>query len=814
MTHEIPTQARVVVIGGGIVGASVAYHLGQLGLDDTILLERDRYTCGTTWHAAGLVAQLRATENLTRLCRYSMELYGRLEAETGQATGFRQPGALSLATSEARFIELRRTAAMAEHLGIEAHVLSPSEAHRLWPEMEVDDVVGAIHLPKDGTVSPVDVTMALLAGAQRTGVATFQNTCVEDLIIEGGRVCGVRTNRGDVRAETVVLAAGMWSRDFAARYGVALPLHAAEHYYVITEPLEGLSRSTPIVRDPDHAAYFKEDARRLLIGLFEPVAKPWTLPATGDTSFTEIPADLDHLMPVLERAYRRLPSLHDVELRQIFCGPESFTPDDNFVLGEAPTLPGLFVAAGFNSIGIQTAGGVGRALAEWIVEGKPTMDLAEVDIRRFEPFHAGTRFLADRTVETLGLLYAMHWPSRQYETARGVKHSPLHDRLAARGACFGETAGWERPNFFAPAGEKAEYRYSYGRPNFFPWTGEEHTATRENVGLYDQTSYAKFLLQGRDAEAVLQRVSAGDIAQPIGKVVYTQWLNEGGGIEADLTVTRIEEQAFLIVTTPATRFRDFHWLKAAIADANAVLTDVTSGWATLGVMGPRSRELLERVTSADLSNEAFAFGTSREIELGYARVRAMRITYVGELGWELYVPTEFAPNVFDTLMAEAEAVDLRLCGFHAMGSCRLEKAYRHWGHDIGPEDSPLEAGLGFAVAWEKDCDFVGREALERQRDKGITRRLVQLQVDNPQVMLHHDEPFYRNGVAMGLTTSGGWGYTLNAAVALGYARGEAGQLDAQWVREGDWQVEVAGQRHPATASLRPAYDPQNARIRS
>jgi len=810
---EIPEQARVVIIGGGIMGASVAYHLGRLGVSDAVLLERDRYTSGTTWHAAGLVGQLRATENLTRLCRYSLELYSQLEAETGQATGFRQPGALALATTDERFVELRRTAAIADYLGVEAEVLTPAEAQALWPQMEIDDVVGAIHLPKDGMVSPVDTTMALLAGARLAGVRTLQGVAVEELLVEGGRVTGVRTGQGDVRAESVVLAAGIWSRDFAARHGVPLPLYAAEHYYAITQPIEGISAKTPILRDPDHSAYFKEEARRLLIGLFEPVARPWAMDAGADFSFHEIPANLDHVMPLLERAYRRLPFLHDVELRQIFCGPESFTPDDNFVMGEAPTLPGLFVAAGFNSIGIQVAGGVGQALAEWIIEGEATMDLAEVDIRRFEPFHAGRPFLADRTAETLGMLYGMHWPFRQFETARGVKHSPFHQRLAERGACFGETAGWERPNFYAPPGEKAEYRYSYGRPNFFPWTGEEHLATREGVGLYDQTSYAKFLLQGPDAQAVLQRVCAGDVARPVGKVVYTQWLNVAGGIEADLTVTRTDEESFLVVTTAATRFRDFHFLKAAIGEASAILTDITSGLATLGIMGPGSRALLAQLTSADLSNEAFPFATCQEIELGYAIVRAMRITYVGELGWELYIPTEFALHVFDEIMARGEGEGLKLCGFHAMASCRLEKGYRHFGHDIGPEDTALEAGLGFAVGWEKDADFTGRSALEKQRREGLSRRLLQFQVPDPEVMLHHDEPIYRDGQRMGLTTSGGWGYTVGAAIALGYAKGEPGGLDADWVRAGEWEIEVAGRRHAATASLRPAYDPASRRVR-
>ncbi|MFP6654931.1 MAG: FAD-dependent oxidoreductase [Myxococcota bacterium] len=689
MIRSLPDRARIVVIGGGVIGASIAYHLVQRGEQDVLLLEQDRFTSGTTWHAAGLVAQLRATENLTRLSRYSLDLYSRLEAETGQATGFRRPGAITLATSAGRFEEIRRAAAMAATLGIEAHVLSVGEVADLWPGVFTDDLVGAVHLPEDGTVSPVDVTMALLAGAKQGGAQVFERTKVEDLIVKGGRIAGVVTKAGPIEAESVVLATGMWTRDFAARYGVTVPLHAAEHYYVITQPIEGLSSETPILRDPGNSAYFKEDAQRLLVGIFEPVCRPWGMNGIPNTSFTEIEADLDHLTPLLERAYTRLPFLHETELRQIFCGPESFTPDDNFIMGEAPTLPGLFVAAGFNSIGIQTGGGVGLALADWILDGEPSMDLSEVDISRFEPFHAGRRFLHDRTVETLGLLYQVHWPHRQYDTARGLKHSALHERHAEAGACFGETAGWERPNFYAPKGEVAEYRHSFGRPNWFAWSGAEHRATREAVGFYDQSSYAKFILEGPDAESILQAVSAADMAVQPGKIVYTQWLNSRGCIEADLTVVRLREDQFMIVTGPAVRTRDFHHLRRASEGRNAILTDMTSGLATLSVMGPSSRALLEQLTSADLSDAAFPFATSQEIELGYAPIRAMRITYVGELGWELYVPTEMVRHVYDEIVGVGEPLGLTLCGFHALASCRLEKGYRHFGHDIGPEDTPI-----------------------------------------------------------------------------------------------------------------------------
>ena len=684
----------------------------------------------------------------------------------------------------------------------------------MWPLADVDDIVGGVHLPKDAMVGPGDTTMALAKGARHRGAHIAEHTMVTGLIVERGRVVGVTTDRGDIRCANVVLAAGLWSREFAARYGVTLPLYGAEHFYVVTEVIEGLSRDLPVLRDPDRCAYYKVDAGRLLVGLFEKVARPWPpvgvpTPATG---FITLDADTDHLMPLLETAFGRVPLLNTTGLRLLFDGPEAFTPDDRYIMGPTPELDGLFVAAGFNSIGIQSAGGVGMALSRWIIDGRPPMDLWDVDVRRFEPFQRNQRYLHERTTETLGLLYQMHWPNRQVETARHLRRSPLHDRLAAAGACFGELAGWERANWFSTPGSTPEYEYSFGRENWFDANAAEHHAVRNAVGLFDQSSFTKFLLQGPDAEAVINEVSANDMAVAPGKIVYTQWCNDEGGIEADLTVTRLAEDQYIVVTAVATRRRDFAYLKAAIGDRRAVVTDVTSGLATLGVMGPSSRALLAGLTTADMSNEAFPFGTSQEIELGSALVRAMRITYVGELGWELYVPTEFAVHIYETLIAAGDPHGLKLCGYHTMTSCRMEKAYRHWSHDIGPDDNPLQAGLGFAVAWDKPS-FRGRDALLRHREAGVQRRLLQFAVRDPEVMLHHHEPILRDGEQVGWVTSGAWGHTLDAAIGLGYARRtDGGVADVAWATAGTWEINVAGRRVPAEMSTRPMYDPTSSRI--
>ena len=814
MVSEVPSHAQVVIIGGGVAGCSVAYHLTRLGWQDVVLLERKSLTSGTTWHAAGLIGQLRATHNLTRLAQYTAELYAALEKETGQATGFRQNGSLSIASEPERFEELRRGASMASCFGLEAEVISPAEAGELHPLIEIDDLVGAVFLPNDGQTNPIDTTQALARGARDHGAKIFEQTRVTGIETEGRRVTAVVTTSGRVACEFVVNCAGMWAKEVGQMCGVNIPLHAAEHFYVVTEPIEGLPHNLPVLREPSACNYFKEDAGKLLVGMFEPVAKPWgMLGIPKDLEFETLPQDIEHIEPQLDLAMKRIPLLARTGIQTFFNGPESFTPDNRYMLGPAPELDNFFVAAGFNSIGIVSGGGVGKVMADWIVEGHPPMDLWDVDIKRVMPFQANRRYLRERTTEAVGLLYAMHWPFFSPESARPVRVSPLHERLAAQGACFGELCGWERANWFAPEGVQPRYRYSYGRQNWFEYSAAEHRAVRETVGLFDLSSFGKFLLQGDDAEAVLNRVSTNDVAVAPGQVVYTQWLNERGGIEADLTVTRLEKDQYLIVTAAASQGRDFYWLRDRIPpDCSAVLTDVTSGWSVLSVMGPESRALLQPLSADDLSNDAFPFGTSREIDLGYARVRATRISYVGELGWELYVPTEFAPGVFDVILEDGAAHGLHLAGYHALNSLRIEKGYRHWGHDITNEDTPLESGLGFTVKWDKAGGFIGREALDEYRNAPLKRRLVQFRLEDPEPMLYHEEPIWREGVRVGRTTSGMYGHTLGGSVGLGYVEHPEG-VDHEFMASGNFELEVAGKRFAAAASLRPMYDPTGEKIK-
>jgi glycine cleavage system T protein len=810
-----PSAARVVIIGGGIVGCSVAYHLGRRGCTDVVLLERRQLTCGTTWHAAGLVGQLRATHNLTRLAQYTTQLYAGLERETGQATGFMQTGSIAVAATQARFEELRRGASMARSFGLEVQILTPGEARERWPLLAADDLVGAVFLPKDGRTNPVDTTQALARGARRAGVKILENVRVNAIRTSGGRVTAVATESGEVRTECVVNCAGMWAREVGGWAGVSVPLHAAEHFYIVTQPIPGLESGLPVLRDADACSYFKEDAGKLLVGWFEPQAKPWA--GTGipeGFAFDQLPADLAHIEPLFASAMHRVPMLESAGVQVFFNGPESFTPDDRYLLGEAPETRGLFVAAGFNSIGIQSAGGAGKVLADWIVDGHPPFDLWDVDIRRCMPFQRNRRYLQDRTVESLGLLYAMHWPFRQAETARGVRRSALHDRLAAARACFGEVAGYERANWFAPAGTEPRYEYSYGRQNWFEASAAEHRTVREQVGLFDQSSFAKFVVKGADAARALGRICANEIDVPVGRVVYTQWLNERGGIEADLTVTRESEESYLIVTACATQTRDFSWLCRSLeGETRAVAVDVSSAYAVLGLMGPRSRELLATLSDADLSTHAFPFGTSQIIDLGYARVRASRITYVGELGYELYIPTEFAQSVYDVIVEAGADFGLRLAGYHAMNSLRMEKGYRHFGHDISDEDTPLEAGLQFAVAWRKRGGFIGLEALEAQRAAGVRRSLVALALERPDRLLYHNEPIWRDGTLVGRITSGMFGHTVGAPLGLGYVSNHGAPLDSGWITAGHYEVEVAAERVAARVSVRPFYDPASERVK-
>jgi|TARA_B100001146_G_scaffold182634_1_gene165121 4-methylaminobutanoate oxidase (formaldehyde-forming) len=814
MAKQIPESAQVVIIGGGIVGASIAYHLTELGWTDVVLLERNTLTSGTTWHAAGLVGCLRATQNMTRLAAYSAELYESLERDMGHATGFQKVGSLSVADNPERMEELVRGAGMASAFDVEVDIISAEDLVSRWPLLNPEGIVGGAWIPGDGQASPVDTTMALAAVARERGARIFEGVSVERIRTEGGRAIGVETDQGPMDAEHVVTAAGMWSHKLGRDVGVNIPLHACEHFYLVTEPIPDLPSGLPILRDTDNCIYVKTEAGRLMVGAFEPVAKPYGMGGLPtDQPFLQLDEDWEHLAPVYEAACERIPILADVGIRLFFNGPESFTPDDRYLLGETPELRNHWVATGFNSIGMQSAGGAGKVLAEWIVNGRPPMDLWDVDVRRMQPFQTNSRYLHDRSIEALGLLYAMHWPFRQVETARGVRRSPVHDRLVALGACLGEGGGWERPNWYAPEGVEPVYEYTYGRQNWFEHSAAEHRACREGAAYFDQTSLAKLLVQGPDACAVLNRISSADVDVEPGTSVYTTWLNDRGGIEADLTVNRLDEERFLVVTAFSTQVKDADWIARHAPDgARMTVTDVTSGYAVLGVFGPRARDIVAPLTDADLSNEAFPFGTLQEIDLAYARAIAVRRTYMGELGWELYVPTEFALGAFDALWESGAPNGLVAAGYHAMNSLRMEKAYRHWGDDIGDEDTPLEAGLSWGVAFDKPGGFIGHDALVAQRDTGVTRRLVQFRLDDPGPLLYHDEPVLRDGQLVGRITSGMYGHTVGAALGMSYVDCEPGTPRAQ-VLEGTFEVDVNGVLVPATASYRPFYDPDSLRIR-
>ena len=814
MAKQIPESAQVVIIGGGIVGASIAYHLTELGWTDVVLLERNTLTSGTTWHAAGLVGCLRATQNMTRLAAYSAELYESLERDMGHATGFQKVGSLSVAANPERMEELVRGAGMANAFGVDVDVITADDLCARYPLLNPEGIVGGVWLPGDGQASPVDTTMALAAVAKQRGARIFEGVSVQRIRTEGGRAIGVETDQGPMDAEHVVTAAGMWSHKLGRDVGVNIPLHACEHFYLVTEPIKGLPASLPVLRDQDRCIYVKTEAGRLMVGAFEPVAKPYGMGGLPtDQPFLQLDEDWEHLAPIYEAACERIPILADVGIRLFFNGPESFTPDDRYLLGETPELRNHWVATGFNSIGMQSAGGAGKVLAEWMVKGRPPMDLWDVDVRRMQPFQTNSRYLHDRSIEALGLLYAMHWPFRQVETARGVRRSPVHDRLVGFGACNGESGGWERPNWYAPEGVEPVYEYTYGRQNWFEHSAAEHRACREGAAYFDQTSLAKLLVQGPDACAVLNRISSADVDVEPGTSVYTTWLNDRGGIEADLTVNRLDEERFLVVTAFSTQVKDANWVTRHTPDgARMTVTDVTSGYAVLGVFGPKARDIVAPLTDADLSNEAFPFGTLQEIDLAYARAIAVRRTYMGELGWELYVPTEFALGAFDALWESGAPAGLTPAGHHAMNSLRMEKAYRHWGDDIADEDTPLEAGLSWGVAFDKPGGFIGHDALVAQREAGVVRRLVQFRLDDPEPLLYHDEPVFRDGTLVGRITSGMYGHTVGGALGMAYVGCEPDTPRAQ-VLEGSFDVDVNGVRIPATASYRPFYDPDSLQLR-
>ena len=815
MSVGLPDRAQVVVVGGGIIGASIAYHLTKRGVTDVLLLEQGQLTGGTTWHAAGPVSHLKPTHSLTKLATYSNRLFEELEDETGQATGYRAPGSISVASDLERWEEMRRGISMASTVGVDIREIDMDELQEKVPLLRTDDLVGALFIPKDGQTSPVDTTMALIKGARQGGATIVEGVAVQRLLKDGDTCIGVETEDGHtVEAETVVMAAGMWTRHLAETIGVNVPLQACEHFYIVTEPLEGAERGMPIVRDPSNYTYFKEETGKIMAGFFEPKAKIWNLDGVPrDFCFGTLPEDWDHIGPIFEAACRRMPSLADAGLQLFFNGPEAFTPDGTFYLGESPEVDRCFVAAGFNSVGIQTAGGAGWVLADWIVDGYPPMDLSGADIRRSFPFQNDRSYLKERISESLGLLYAMHWPFRQYESARGARKSSLHDALDNAGAVFGETAGWERPNWFANDGQDREYQYSYGKQNWHDNMRAECDAVRNAVGLFDQSSFAKFVVRGPEALEVLEQLSANSIDVAPGRGVYTQWLNERGGIEADLTVTRLASDEFWVVTSAASQTRDWAWLRRACRGRSVEISDITDDWSVLGVMGPHSRNLLQTISNFDLSNGSCPFGSMNLINIAGVACNALRMSYVGELGWELYVPANEANSVYEEIIASGDSFGLRHAGFHAMNSLRLEAGYRHWGHDISDEDTPLEAGLGFAVAWQKPGGFIGREALLAQKEQPRAKRLIQLRIEDPELISYHDDPIFRDDVYVGRTTGGMWSHTQDRCLSMAYLNNPSG-VDQSWLDSGDWQIEIGTRRRAVTPSIKSFYDSANQRVRS
>ncbi|MGR3761489.1 GcvT family protein [Roseobacteraceae bacterium NS-SX3] len=814
---DLPGKARVVIIGGGVVGCSVAYHLAKLGWSDVVLLERKQLTSGTTWHAAGLIGQLRASSNMTKLARYSAELYMGLEAETGVATGMRQVGSVSAALTQERLEELTRNAAMARAFGVPVEELSPAEVKERYGHINLDGVTGGVWLPTDGQADPANIALALAKGARQRGALVKERIRVTGITRRGRRVTGVDwqtddgSQQGHIEAEMVVNCAGMWGHEVGRMAGANVPLHACEHFYIVTEAIPGLTQM-PVLRVPDECAYYKEDAGKILLGAFEPNAKPWGIAGIPDSfEFDQLPEDFDHFEPILEAACNRVPMLAEAGIHTFFNGPESFTPDDAYHLGLAPELDNYWVAAGFNSIGIQSAGGAGMALAQWMEDGEKPFDLGDVDITRMQPFQGNRHYLFERSKETLGLLYADHFPYRQKTTARGVRRTPFHHQLKEKGAVFGELGGWERANWFANDREERAYSYSWKRQNWFENSAAEHRAVRENVGMYDMSSFGKIRVEGPDAEAFLNRICGANLSVPAGKIVYTQFLNSRGGIEADVTVTRLSETAYLVVTPAITRLADETRMRRLTGDLRVTITDMTAAEGVLAVMGPQSRALLQKVSPNDFSSAANPFGTAQEIEIGMGLARAHRVSYVGELGWEIYVSADMAGHVFETLWEAGQDVGLKLCGMHMMDSCRIEKAFRHFGHDITCEDHVIDAGLGFAVDLSKQ-DFIGKPAVAARKETGPKARLLQFRLSDPEPLLFHNEPILRDGAYVGYLSSGSYGHTLGGAIGMGYVPCE-GESAAD-VLGSAYEIDVCGVRVKAEASLKPMYDPKSERVKA
>ena len=804
---SLPSRARVVVIGGGVIGTSIAYHLGHMGWRDTVLLERDQLTSGTTWHAAGLMVTFGSTsETSTELRKYTRDLYTRLEAETGLATGFKPVGFIELAADEGRLEEYRRVSAFNRHCGVDVQELSPREVADMFPLARTDDLLAGFYVAGDGRVNPVDVTMSMAKGARQQGVTIAQGVTVTDVVVRDGAVKAVVTDHGTIECEYVVNAAGMWARQLGAMSGVSIPLQAAEHYYLITEEMEGLDPSWPVIEDPGNYGYYREEVGGLMIGLFESVCAPWKVEGIPhDSSFTTIQPDWDRMGPYVEAAMSRVPRSIDTGIRTFFCGPESFTPDLRPIIGEAPEVRNYFVAAGLNSIGILTGGGLGRLVAHWIVNGSPDMDVTGMDPARLHPYQANPEYRRTRTVESLGMVYQCHYPNKTMKTARDAKRSPIHSQLVQQGAYFKDVSGWEGADWYAGPGSTPDAGpLTWGRPAFWDHWAQEHRACREGVILMDMSFMSKYRVQGRDAGAVLDHVSANAVNGSAGTITYTQWLQTDGRLAADLTVTKLADDDFLVVATDTAHRRVHAHLQQHIGAAHAFVTDVTGAHAQLNVQGPMSRALLQSITTADLSNEAFPFRTARTIDIGFARVLCVRITYLGELGYELYVPTEQAVHVYERIVQAGSAFDLRHAGLKALASLRMEKGYRDYGHDIDNTDDPLMAGFGFAIAWDKPGGFVGREALLPRRGTTPAARLVSVVCNDPEPLMYHAEVLRRDGREAGYVRAASYGHTLGGAVGLAMVTGTL---------EGEWTVEINGRHYPASVSLRPPYDPTNARIK-
>jgi len=807
---NLPSRAQVVIVGGGIVGCSIAYHLAKRGVSDVVLLERKQLTCGTTWHAAGLVSMLWPTPYLTKLAEYTHELYASLEEETGQATGYRRIGSLSVARTTERLEELRRTSSMASVFGVESEMIDNDRLVELYPGINTDGILGTLYIKKDGQTNAIDTTMALSKGARNYGAKVLENIKVEDILVENGKAVGVKTERGSIAADNVVLAGGLWSRDVAAKIGVDLPLYACEHYYVVTDDMDGMTKR-PVLRDFDKGVYIKEDTGKILMGWFEHNAVGCPMSRIPeDFAFDEFPCDLEHMEEYLLRGMGTMPALEETGIRLFFNGPESFTPDNLHLLGPTPEVDNFFVACGMNSKGLAAGAGIGKVMADWVIDGYPPGDIWDCDVRRHHPAQREQEYIEARIPEALGHTYAMHWPFYQYKTARDKIQSPLHQVLKEQGACFGEVAGYERPNWFAQNGAKAEYKYSYKRQNWFDFYAEEHMAVRQGVGIYDISSFGKFEVSGPDAEKALQWICAGNVAVDPGQLVYTQWLNERGGIEADLTASRTGANRYMITTAIGSYNKDWWHLKKHLT-GDVLLRDITADYSCLALQGPDARSVLEKLTETDISAEEFAFGSGRYASVAGVEVWLQRLSYVGELGWEIFVPASDTTSVFAELQRAGAGFGIRNVGLHAVNSLRLEKGFRHWGHDIGSEDNLLQAGLSFAAKPDAG-DFIGRDAFLQQKAAGLPdRRLVQFKLDDPEPLLYHNEPIIMDGSIVGYLSSGMYGHSMGAAIGMGFV--EVPGLTADRIKEAAFEIEIAKERFGAQASLRALYDPSSSRMR-